>query len=295
MKKIIIIGRGQVGTALVEGLQGYEILHWTGDIAELSSEMLDEQSPFAVINAAGKTDLAWCEANAREAIRSNLEAPVELYQRILAHNHKTKQRIRYLHFSSGCIWDGPYDQNGKAFTPDTPSSPACLYSYTKAACDLMLRDQSTENVAILRPRQVFSSLLTPRNTITKLLKYPGLIDTPNSMSSANIIIRTTKHLLDSQIDWQGLWSIYDRGHTTPYDVGVMLAEAGLREMPEKITKAALDTWHRPKRVDVVLYDARFERILKPDPIELELERAIEGYRDALEPKRPTRVRSNAVS
>lgn len=282
LKKVIIIGRGQVGTALKQGLVGYDIVDWTGDIAELGIDDLREVQPHAVINAAGKTDLAWCEANAREAVRCNLEAPVELYRRILAHNLKSKERVRYIHFSSGCIWDGPYDEKNRPFTPLSPMSPACLYAYTKAACDLMLQNQATDNLAILRPRQVYSSLVTPRNTISKLLRYPGLIDTPNSMSSANIIVRTTKHLLDSLIDWQGLWSLYDRGFTTPYQVGIALAEAGLRDMPEKITKDALDTWHRPKRVDVVLYDARFERILKPEPVEVELEHAIEGYREAID-------------
>ena len=96
LKKVIIIGRGQVGTALKQGLVGYDIVDWTGDIAELGIDDLREVQPHAVINAAGKTDLAWCEANAREAVRCNLEAPVELYRRILAHNLKSKERVRYI-------------------------------------------------------------------------------------------------------------------------------------------------------------------------------------------------------
>ena len=98
MKQIIVIGKGQVGTALKEGLQGYDIVDWSGDIAEVGFAELESIRPHAVINAAGKTDLAWCEANAREAIRSNMEAPVELYRRILQHNQKTKDRVRYVHF-----------------------------------------------------------------------------------------------------------------------------------------------------------------------------------------------------
>ena len=49
----------------------------------LRSDALEVIAPDAIVNAAGKTDLAWCEANAREAIRSNLEAPVRLYERML--------------------------------------------------------------------------------------------------------------------------------------------------------------------------------------------------------------------
>ncbi len=281
MKRIVIIGRGQVGSALASGLQGFEIIQWEGDIAELSAIALDELSPFAIINAAGKTDLAWCEANALETVRSNLEAPVELYERIVTHNKKNQAAIRFLHFSSGCIWDGPYDGEGKPFTPTSPVSPACLYSWTKAAGDALLLQRSAESVAVLRPRQVFSSIVSPRNTLSKLLRYPGLIDTPNSMSSVAVIIRTVETLLTMETGWNGSWNIYDKGHTTPFRVGELLAEAGLRDMPHRITKDALDTWHRPKRVDVILYDEHFERVIAPNPVEDELRNAIEAYKSAL--------------
>src|SRR5205823_4133626 len=102
---------------------------------------------------------------------------------------------RYLHFSSGCIWDGPYDDNGKPFTPLHPARPAAYYSWTKAACDALLLGEDPENVAILRPRQVYSSLRSPRNTISKLNSYPKLVDTPNSMSSMDIIVKTVRHCL----------------------------------------------------------------------------------------------------
>ena len=121
-------------------------------------------------------------------------------------------------------------------------------------------------------------MLSPRNTISKLLRYPGLIDTPNSMSSVEVILKTVRHTIAAEQDWNGIWNIYDKGHTTPYHVGVMLAEAGLRPMPEKIEKSSLDTWHKPKRVDVVLFDERFERIVKPEAVEDLLQRTIADYK-----------------
>ncbi len=278
LQKIIIIGRGQVGSALASGLKGFEIVQWTSDIADLSSQSLAELMPYAVINAAGRTDLAWCEANAREAVRSNVEAPVELYGRLLAHNLKHKATVRFLHLSSGCIWDGPFDEKGEPFTPTRPASPACLYSWTKAASDALLLQRDSTMVAVLRPRQVFSELVSPRNTLSKLLRYPGLIDTPNSMSSAAIIIKTVETLLNAEEDWNGIWNIYDKGYTTPFHVGEMLASAGLRDAPQRITKSALDTWHVPKRVDAVLYDERFERIMQPNSVEEELGKAIAQYK-----------------
>lgn len=275
--KILIIGNGQVGSALSASLVEHTIESWRKDIADLSTEELIRRSPDAIINAAGKTDLKWCEENAREAFRSNVEAPVELYQRIVSVSKKTATPIRFLHFSSGCIWDGPYDENGKPFTPQHPARPAAYYSWTKASCDELLLAEDSTSVAILRPRQVYSDSASPRNTISKLLRYPKLIDTPNSMSSLDCILSTVRHCLTSD-DWNGIWNIYDSGIVTPYQVGVMLAEAGLREMPQPLTKAELDSFHKPKRVDTVLYDERFERLIKPMPVDRVLRSTIDQYK-----------------
>ncbi len=135
---------------------------------DLTRDALEVIAPDAIINAAGKTDLAWCEANAREAIRSNLEAPVRLYERILKFNSS----VRFIHFSSGCVWDGPYNADGLPFTPNSSPTPACLYSWTKAAADAMLLNLDPERIAILRPRQVYSGYQHPRNSLLKLLRYP---------------------------------------------------------------------------------------------------------------------------
>ena len=223
--KIIIIGRGQVGTALRDALSEHDIHYWTRDIDDLSSEDISKINPHAIINAAGKTDLKWCEENPRETFRCNIEAPVGLYQRVSAINKKAANPIRFLHLSSGCIWDGPYDDDGKPFTPNHPARPAAYYSWTKAACDLLLLKEDTEHVAILRPRQVYSSLRSPRNTISKLNSYSRLVTTPNSMSSMEIIVKTVRHCLTSKTDWNSIWNIYDKGVPTPFQVGKMLAEA----------------------------------------------------------------------
>jgi dTDP-4-dehydrorhamnose reductase len=277
--KIIIIGRGQVGTAFRDALTEHDIHNWTGDIDDLSSEDIAKINPEAIINAAGKTDLKWCEENPRETFRCNIEAPVSLYQRISSINKKAATPIRFLHLSSGCIWDGPYDEDGKPFTPNHPARPAAYYSWTKAASDLLLLKEDAEHVAILRPRQVYSSLRLPRNTISKLNSYPRLVTTPNSMSSMEIIVKTVRHCLTSQTEWNGIWNIYDKGIPTPFQVGKMLAEAGLREMPIPLEKSELDTFHKPKRVDTVLYDERFERLIQPEAFDVVMRRTIEEFKN----------------
>jgi nucleoside-diphosphate-sugar epimerase len=275
VKKILLIGRGQIGSALAQHVTDYDVHIWPHDMDDLTSEVLEVIAPDAIINAAGKTDLAWCEANAREALRSNLEAPVRLYQRIL----QSGRDIRFIHFSSGCIWDGPYDAKGQPFTPDAPPTPACLYSWTKAASDAMLLDLNAERIAILRPRQVYSGYEHPRNSLIKLLRYPKLIDTPNSVSSIDVIEKTVQYALTNENNWSGVWNVYDRGITSPLAIGELLWKAGLREQPFRISKEELDAFHKPKRVDTVLQDDRFESAIQPEDVQLQLTRAIEKLKE----------------
>ncbi len=272
---IILIGSGQIGSILAQQFASDILLHWKQDIDALDTETIRSFAPDAVINAAGKTDLKWCEENAREAFRSNVEAPVGLYRRLLA----VSDRIRFLHFSSGCVWDGPYDENGKPFTPQHPPTPAAFYSWTKAACDNFLLGIDAHHTAILRPRQVFSGLHNERNTLVKLLRYPKLVDTPQSMTSDETIISTVQLLLTVD-DWSGIWNIYDKGIITPYEAGCMLSDAGLRDAPQKITKAELDTFHKPKRVDTVLYDERFEKLISPPRLNDTLRNAIDRLKNS---------------
>ena len=281
MYKLLLIGRGQIGQALADDLTEFEVHTWAHDIDDLSAEAIEVIAPDAIVNAAGKTDLAWCEANAREAIRSNLEAPIRLYQRILASNYNLSRRVRFIHFSSGCIWDGPYDERGNPFTPESAPTPACLYSWTKAAADTMLMQLNPDQIAILRPRQIYSGSVVPRNTLMKLLSYPKLVDTPNSMSSLSIIEKTLRYVLEAEHNWSGIWNVYNRGIATPFEIGEMLAREGLREMPIKISKEELDRFHTPKRVDTVLYDARFEEAIGPKPLRMELQKAIAGLKEVL--------------
>ncbi len=281
-ERILIIGGGQVGSGLIDALRDRNVDIWREDIDALSRVSLSDLNPDAVINAAGKTDLAWCEANARETVRSNIEAPVQLYDRILDYSASRVKPVRFLHFSSGCVWDGPFRKDGAGFEPNDPPSPACLYSWTKAAADGMLLQRDSEHVAILRPRQIYSASSTPRNSIVKLLRYPKLIDSPNSMSSLEIIQQTVRTLLDAATNWSGIWNIYDDGAITPYEVGVMLAEAGLREMPTSIKKSELDTWHVPRRVDTVLSDKRFEALIHPEPLTVVMKRTILAFKDRLD-------------
>src|SRR5205814_707999 len=138
----------------------------------------------------------------------------------------------------------------------------------------LLMDEPAVPLLILRPRQVYSPLASPRNTLTKLNSYPKLLDTPNSMTSADTIaktIETALHASDTRV-WNRIMNVYERNASSPYEVGTLLAQAGCRKPPEKLNKSDLDSWHKPKRVDAVIEDKVFEELIDPPTVQNELKR-----------------------
>jgi dTDP-4-dehydrorhamnose reductase len=279
-KKVLLIGKGHLGSYLKDLWKIPNELQWTREMADLDAATLKKLAPDAVINTAGKTDLRWCEDNPAECFRCNVTAPIGVYRAVKA---AFNNKVPYIHLSSGCVWDGPYGADGKPFGPNDPPLPACFYSWTKSACDALMLREAAAPVMVLRPRQVYSPLASPRNTLTKLNSYPKLLDTPNTMTSADTIAKTIEVALaapDERI-WNRILLVYEKGFSSPYEVGNFLAAAGTRKAPEKLTKSELDGWHKPKRVDTVLYDEFFEKTFNPPTVQEELKRNIALYAKAL--------------
>lgn len=272
--RLLLIGRGHLGTFLKGRLSVPDELHYTAELGCLDAETLARLRPDVVVNTAGKTDLRWCEDHALEAFRCNVTAPLNLWRAMSSAG-------LLIQLSSGCIWDGPYDGEGRPFEPDSPPHPACFYSWTKACGDaLLLREAGNRPLCILRPRQLYSPLPMPRNTLTKLRSYPRLIDTPNSMTSAETVARSIERAVEQPDLFRSgrVLNVYDRGITSPFRVATLLAQAGLRQAPSPLTKKDLDQELKPKRVDAVLHDAWFEELVRPPEVENELTRVIDEFR-----------------
>ena len=287
---IIVIGKGHLGSLVAKTLTlcGHKVKFWKNDMAELDARTISDISPFAVINTAGKTDLPWCESNQSECWRCNVVEPVMLQRRL-------PTSVRLIHLSSGCVWTGPFNPSGLPFGPYDPPTPACFYSWTKVAADAMLMDEASKSnrmLTILRPRQVFSEVDSPRNTLSKMLAYESLIDEPNSMTSADLIIMTIYRLLQGDQKFllnQRIMCVYNPGVTSPFLVGKMLAGAGLRPEPKIMTKSGLNLWHKPRRVDVVMRDDDFEALVRGLPAALRVEDALA---DAIEKYKKNRSKTS---
>jgi len=268
--RILVVGKGHVGTYLAQKLECELITHWKDRMEDITEAVIEDLKPSVVINAAGKTDLTWCETYPTEAWHHNVVAPLELFEKWKRAVPTTDDSI-FFHLSSGCVWDGPYQKNGFPFSPSDPETPACFYAWTKAACDsFLLRRASGRRLGILRPRQIISPINDKRNTLVKLIGYESLVDDPNSVTSVQTILSTISTLSFPWIhDLNGgrVFNVYDSGIITPYRIGVMLFEHGLRSsLPSNLSKNELDSWHKPKRVNTVLTDPLFEVLVHPEQV-----------------------------
>lgn len=286
---ILVLGKGHLGSYLARKWNIRSEFHWRTELSDLTPDFLQKLRPRAIVNTVGKTDLRWCEENAREAYRCNVEVPLALF-RIASHS---SVKIPLIHISSGCVWDGPYNALGKPFTVEQTVTPQAFYSWTKVSADTLLINEACRSeygaLAILRPRQVYSDSPANRNTLSKLRTYKELIDTPNSMTSADTIARTIETIIEyKKYGYNGKWiyNVYDKGITSPFKVGQLLAEAKVREKPILMEKDFLDTILRPKRVDTVLYDYDFEYLVEPPNVEDELKRVIGHYAEFFLPHHP---------
>lgn len=275
----MLLGCGHIGSYLKRRFGVDDDFCYMADL-ESFADFIGGKARDVFINTAGKTDLSWCEANPAEAFRCNVIAPLKAFRAFKSWAGNYAKYSLWVHLSSGCVWDGPFPPIGLGFTPQEPPTPACFYSWTKAACDAMLlREAAGTNLCILRPRQVYSELPSPRNTLTKLRSYKKLINTQNSMTSAETIALTIERLARYPAFCEGgrIINCYDTGVITPFKVGQMLATSGLRSQPQPMEKEDLDKKLIPRRVDVVLEDPFFEDLVAPPPVEKEMARVIRAY------------------
>jgi dTDP-4-dehydrorhamnose reductase len=284
-KDMVIIGMGHLGKYLKEYFSVPDELCLTTPIQDMTQDYFvsliknyRHSQIRTIVNTVAKTDLLWCEQNPEQCYLNNT-----LYQTRLINNVNEVfgNNVKFIQISSGCVWQGPYTKDNKPFGPYTPIAPACVYTHCKALADQIMLEENPLGLSILRPRLLYSSEKSPRNLLQKLLQYPKLINTANSVSSIETIANTIDSISLRQHSYNRseILNVYDRGVVTPFQIGCMLADAGLRSMPQMISKKDLEVKGRPKPVDVVMYDEVFESMVNPPDAVEQLERTIAEFKD----------------
>ncbi|KAJ1436638.1 hypothetical protein B484DRAFT_445545 [Ochromonadaceae sp. CCMP2298] len=141
---------------------------------------IEKYKPTHVLNAAGVTgrpNVDWCEDHKAETIRTNVIGCLNVAD-VCA-----EKGIHHLLYATGCIfeYDDEHVLGGKGFTEtDTPNFHSSFYSHTKALVEDLLAHYPT--TCTLRVRMPISDDLSPRNFVTKIVKYERVVNVPNSMT-----------------------------------------------------------------------------------------------------------------
>jgi len=190
---VLIVGKGYVGNHLKKYLSD----QWMQDdtLFFKSKKDLDYTNPEVlynfclseeietVVNTSGYTgspNVDGCENNKKDCFFYNVNVPVSIESICKSLD------INFIHIGSGCIYGG-YD---KVYTEDDVPNfgvydqQSSFYSKTKHISEMML---DTDFTNIIRIRMPIENKLTKKNLLTKLVKYPNLIDFVNSKTDMLVL------------------------------------------------------------------------------------------------------------
>lgn len=159
--------------------------------------------PQVVVNCAGMTgrpNIDECETKKGECVEANIALPVNLSRVCAAYD------IRFVHISSGCIYQGLDKRED-----DAPDEPMSFYS----RCKWMAEQAVTGYV--LRIRMPFGYDDNPRSFISKIMRYPRLISEENSLTFLPDLVKATAALLDTAVD-PGVYNVVNDGAVTHRDI-----------------------------------------------------------------------------
>lgn len=227
----------------------------------------------------GKPNVDACELNKEDTLMGNAILPYQLAKVC------SKYSIKFVHISSGCIYtDANCDnalQPSREFVPtDEPNfsffdAKYSWYSGTKALGERLVEE--FDNVMIARLRIPFNAVEDDRNYITKILKYPVLLNATNSFSQLDEFVATT-HKLDAA-HYAGIFNITQPGYLSTQQVIEMLNKHGLA-IDKLFYKNASDFEKTVKapRSNCVLDSSRVIRCgMSLTPIEVAMQECIDQY------------------
>lgn len=301
MRTILIFGKGQLGQAYrqyfenkseqwhVRMAEGVDIRD-----AEAVRMVVEQAHPEVIINTAAKTDIDWCEKNPEESFAVNVLGADNVARAA------QESGIYLVHISSGCVQESKNAQ--EAHREDDLPNPLGFYSWTKVWADNLLLDRITHHGRgavlpnplrglILRPRQLLSSVVGPRNALAKMLTYKEFIDTANSCTVVDDLMWVTEKLVEKKTT--GIYNVVNQGILTPYQVALALKEIIKPDMQvSRISKDELNSRMLVQRIDTVLSTEKLARegVVLPDVHE-RLREVVSALKDNLAKKEAAEVMS----
>jgi dTDP-4-dehydrorhamnose reductase len=195
------------------------------DVATLTAALKADRPEF-LINAAGytgKPNVDACELDKTNCLFGNAILPGRIAEAC------TAAGIPWGHVSSGCIFTGKR-ADGTGFTEaDAPNftfrqNNCSFYSGTKALGEEILA--GAPDVYVWRLRIPFDHRESPRNYLTKLMRYQRLLEAENSISQLQEFVAATFACWEKHIPY-GTYNVTNPGHVTTREVVDLILESGV--------------------------------------------------------------------
>ncbi len=190
------------------------------------TELLRRERPVFLINAAGytgKPNVDACELHKSECLMGNAVLPGTIAQAC------ADAGVPWGHVSSGCIYTGSRT-DGDGFTEtDTPNftfrtNNCSFYSGTKALGEEVLA--GVPQVYVWRLRIPFNQVDSPRNYLTKLIRYNTLLEAENSISQLDEFVAATFACWEQRVPF-GTYNVTNPGRVTTREVVDLIKKTGV--------------------------------------------------------------------
>jgi dTDP-4-dehydrorhamnose reductase len=187
---------------------------------------LKEAKPAFLVNCAGytgKPNVDACELHKTECLLGNAVLPGVLRDACEATG------TPWGHISSGCIFTGRRADGAGFRETDAPNfsfrtNNCSFYSGTKALGEEVLAD--AQDCFIWRLRIPFNEVDSPRNYLTKLMRYDRLLEAENSLSQLDEFVRATWECWEKRVPF-GIYNVTNPGSVTTREVVELIKKSGV--------------------------------------------------------------------
>ena len=187
---------------------------------------LQKDKPDFLINSAGytgKPNVDACETDKTNCLFGNAILPGRIAEACEATN------TPWGHVSSGCIYTGSRDDGTEFTEADAPNftfrqNNCSFYSGTKALGEEILKNAT--NVYLWRLRIPFDNIESPRNYLTKLIRYENLLEASNSISQLDEFVAASFACWEKRVPF-GTYNVTNPGYVTTREVVELIKESGL--------------------------------------------------------------------
>ena len=221
---ILLGGSGYVGQAFQRLLTRLEVPFRNLARKELDysqphrlADHLVESGASFVINAAGytgKPNVDSCELHKAACLFGNAVLPGRVREAC------ELTGTPWGHISSGCIFSGERPGGGGFREEDAPNfsfrtNHCSFYSGTKALGEEVLA--GAERCFVWRLRIPFNEVESPRNYLTKIMRYARLLEAANSLSQLDEFVRACFECWQQRLPF-GTYNVTNPGHVTTREV-----------------------------------------------------------------------------